>query len=124
LGYTLMEIVIAAALVCLVLVSVFSTVSQTHRAVSADRNRSNALCIGHATLETIYAKPWGSDLSSLKGPVSWPAEQLDGHTVQEDYQVSEITSQPSANPDFQQVTVTVAWNGGGKSLQVSGWWSR
>lgn len=119
----MMEIMIAAALVALVLVSVIGTVSQTHRAVSADRNRSNALCIGHATLESVRCLPLGSDLKSLRGPVHWPAEQLDGHAVQEDYQVSEITTEPSSNPDFQQVTVTVTWSGN-KSLQVSGWCSR
>ncbi|MBS2033838.1 hypothetical protein JST97_02570 [bacterium] len=119
----MIEIAIAATLLALVLLSVLSNLSLNHRAVTSDRNRTNALCIGHATLESVRCLPFGSDPQILCGKVDWPPEQLDGHRVQNQYEVSQIHCEPSSNPDFQKVTVTVAWSGG-RSIQVDGWWSR
>ncbi|MFN8610243.1 MAG: prepilin-type N-terminal cleavage/methylation domain-containing protein [Vulcanimicrobiota bacterium] len=122
-AFTLIEMTVAAALLALVLIATLRSLSLNHRAVSSDRNRTNALCIGHAVLESVRSLPFGTDVKSFQGPVDWPSEQLDGHTVQNHYEVKEIVCQPSSNLDFQNVTVTVVW-GGGKSVEVSGWWSR
>lgn len=116
-GMTLVEVLVAAALLAVLAVSVGGLVVFVLRAQQSLAYRAEAMSIAETELELIHSAKTSSELERLlaERAAETPVDGHDGFT-------SQVTSQKpdwGQDPDYELVFVTVRWERGGDKGSVN-----
>lgn len=112
-GFTILECVLAAGLVLIGFLAIAKINPMSYRGATLSREHLTAIRIARNVIEQVRSRPFGSDVSDLKGPQEMKGELVEGNAFTQPFKVESVnTTIALPTSTCGTVSVTVSWREG------------